>query len=174
MQRRQAWIVSSLLDTLASYYNAGEEALFVIDAGTIWAGMPPRISPWGQEAAMFLARGWAAHQYEPLFEGNVNWKAKLVDEQNPVVHFMAFFHVGYFTNRYTGSAINAVREAASTRGRSWEDFHLGNIAAKYGGMLADRIIRKGEVGMALRYALDTRPGLWPANTPGARSPSWLP
>lgn len=159
----------SHLDTLASYYNPGEESLFTKAIGFIWGGIPLG-DPLASSVQM-LTPGTAWADYPPLFEGTENWIPGLVDDENPSHHYAGLLYFGYFFGAYHGETINRLRDG-SLSDYSQADIDLGSIAARHGGMLhpLSGAIKMNELGQAARYALDARPGIWPIDTPGRRDP----
>lgn len=153
---------------LASYYAPGEEKLYAQAIGFIWGGVP---LGYAITAAWQMATnpGAAWQQNEPLFEGTANWKPALVDDSNPSHHYAGLFYMGYFFGPTAGYISNWLRDGPLSN-RNVPDLNLGYVAASHGAMLYGGIISMAEVGLTVSYAVDTRPGLWAANSPGLRVP----
>jgi RHS repeat-associated protein len=154
----------SHIDTLASYYSAGEESEFVAAIGLTWGGIPYV----NRFSAAWSARG--GPPLEPLFEGNSNWIPQLLDtgDQNQSHHWAGLFYMGFFFEAWVGQSVNVAREI-----NQWPpntpDITLGSIAVNQGRMLGARIVNMSEVGSMLQQTIDARPAIWPPNSPGSRS-----
>ena len=160
------------LTRLAGYYSAGEENLYAQAVGFIWGGVPlGHAIPAAWQMATNPGAAWT--QFTPLFEGTGNWDPRLVDDENPSHHYAGLFYMGFFFGPAIGHASNWLRDGPLS-GTVVEDLNLGYLAVNQGAMLYDGIICMAEVGLAVLYAVDARPGLWPGDTPGARVPWYYP
>ena len=157
---------------LAGYYSAGEESLYAQAVGFIWGGVPlGHAIPAAWQMATNPGAAW--RQYTPLVEGTEYWNPALVDDENPSHHYAGLFYMGFFFGPAIGHASNWLRDGPLS-GTVVEDLNLGYLAVNQGAMLYDGIISMAEVGLAVLYAVNTRPGLWPGDTPGTRVPWYYP
>jgi hypothetical protein len=153
------------LDRLASYYSPGEETNFNAAVGFIWGSIPYHQNRLGASVQMAVDPQAVWRNMPYLYEGTANWKPSFVDDGNPSHHYAGLFYAGYAWGQEAGIFSNWLRDGPLS-GNNPPDLILGNIAAIHGNLLWHGAITMGEVGQAVRYALDARPGWWSGNAPG--------
>jgi hypothetical protein len=131
--------------------------------GFIWGSIPLN-NAFAASFQMATDPGAMWRTYPMLPEGTENWNPSFVDDNNPSHHYAGLFYMGYFFGEDIGKFTNWLRDGPlSSTNR--EDLNLGYLAARHGDLLSQGVITMHEVGQALRFSVDARPGIWPANTP---------
>ncbi len=160
------------LNSLAAYYQTGEEDRFVSAVGFIWAGIPP-LGERNMTGFLVGIDAQAADRRFPfLNEGIAGWNDDLTDDEatppdfNPSHHYSAFFYAGYFSGRRNAEIANWVRDSDNH-----PDIMLGNIGASHGAMFRWGIVDMGNLGAAARFSLSEQPGIWANPYPG-QAPWW--